>query len=110
MIPGEKVPTGIDRLNGIVQKLTQHGRAPTVEAKLAKLKEALEIPTLQDLWISIALMDNPTYAGVVATCKRYDKAMEKVAKNGGEIHFTESTKKVVCSYHKCGKPGHTQAQ
>ena len=110
MLPGEKVSTGIDRLNGIVQKLTQHGRAPTVEAKLAKLKEALEIPTLQDLWISIALMDNPTYAGVVATCKRYDKAMEKVAKNGGEIHFTESTKKVVCSYHKCGKPGHTQAQ
>ena len=55
-------------------------------------------------------MDNPKYAGVVATCKRYDKAIEKVAKNGGEIHCTATTtEKVVCTYPKCGKAVHTQA-
>ena len=42
MLPGEKVSTGIDSLNGIVQNLTQHGRALTIDAKLAKLKEALQ--------------------------------------------------------------------
>ena len=41
--PDEKVCTGIDRLNGIIQKLIQRGNPPTDEAKLAKLKETLEI-------------------------------------------------------------------
>ena len=27
--PDEKVCTGVDRLNGIIQKMTQHGQAPT---------------------------------------------------------------------------------
>jgi hypothetical protein len=53
ILPSEKVSTGIDRLNGIVQKLAQHGRAPTAEAKLAKLKEALEIPKLEQLFGSV---------------------------------------------------------
>ena len=92
----EKVCTAIDRLNGIVQKLARHNRAPTADAKLAKLKEALNIPELKQLWISIALLDNPTFAGVVSTCRKYDKAMERVTKTGGEIHFTASTEKVVC--------------
>ena len=111
MLPEEKVSTGIDRLNGICQKLTQHGYAPTAEAKLAKLKMALNIPPLNTLWISIALMNNPSYADVVQSCKRYDTAMEQIDKSsGGEIHFTASSEKVVCSYPKCGKIGHTEAQ
>ena len=110
MLPGEKVSTGIDRLNGIVQKLTQHGYAPTAEAKLAKLKSSLQIPALNTLWISIALMNNPSYADVVQTCKRYDTAMDQMDNLRGEIHLTSSTEKVVCSYPKCGKTGHTQAQ
>ena len=40
--PDKKVCTGIDRLNGIIQKLTQLGQSPTDASKLAKLKEALE--------------------------------------------------------------------
>jgi hypothetical protein len=108
ILPGEKVTKGIDRLNGIVQKLSQHGRGPTIDSKLAKLKEALEIPELKTLWVNIAL-----FAEVVATCKRYDKAMEKVSKMESsklEINFTSTTEKVVCSYPKCGKTGHTQTQ
>ena len=37
--PGEKVCIGIDRLNGIVQKITQLGQPPTDASKLAKLKK-----------------------------------------------------------------------
>ena len=33
--------TGIDHLNGIIQKHIQRGNLPTDEVKLAKLKEAL---------------------------------------------------------------------
>jgi hypothetical protein len=43
MIPGEKVEKGVDRFNGIVQKLNRHNRGPTVDAKKANLREALEI-------------------------------------------------------------------
>ena len=107
--PDEKVCTGIDRLNGIIQKMTQHGQAPTDAAKLAKLKEALEIPSLNQLWLTISLKDNPSYADIVSTCKRYDKAMEQQRINlvVGEAHTV--SEKVVCSYPRCGKPGHTAA-
>ena len=102
--------TGIDRLNGIVRKMTQHGQPPTVEARLAKLKEALEIPSLNQLWLTIFLRANPTYDEIVGTCKRYDKAMEQQRLNVvGEAHLNTDTGKVVCSYPKCGKSGHTQA-
>ena len=96
--------TGIDRLNGIIQKLIQRGNPPTDEAKLAKLKEALEIHSLNQLWLTISLRNNPTYAEIVATCKRYDKAMEQQQINSviGEAH-TVSEKVVVCSYPKCRK-------
>ena len=43
----------------------------TDEAKLVNLKEALEIHTLNQLH------PNPTYAEIVATCKRYDQSMEQ---------------------------------
>jgi hypothetical protein len=36
ILPDEKVCTGIDRLNGIVQKLIQHGQPPTEATKLSK--------------------------------------------------------------------------
>jgi hypothetical protein len=53
MIPGEKVEKGVDRFNGIVQKLNRHDRGPTVDAKKVKLREALEIPGLESLWVAI---------------------------------------------------------
>ena len=61
ILPDEKVCSGIDRLNGILQKMTQHGQPPTTEARLAKLKEALEIPLPNQLWLTISLCANPTY-------------------------------------------------
>ena len=86
--PDEKVSTGIDRLNEIIQKMTQHGQAPTDAAKLAKLKEALEIPSLNQLWLTTLLKDSPSYAERVSTCKRYDKAMKQQRINliDGEVH------------------------
>ena len=68
--------TGIDCLNGIIKKLAQLGNPPTDEAKFAKLKEGLEIPTLTQL-LTTSLRPNPTYAQRVDTCERYDKAMEQ---------------------------------
>ena len=53
---------------------------------------------------------DPTYAEIVTTCKRYDKAMEQQRVNFvvGEAHRV-SEKAVVCSYPKCGKKGHSAA-
>ena len=53
----------------------------------------------------------PTYATIVATCKRYDKALEQQRMNPviGEAH-TVSEKVVVLSYPKCGEKGHTATQ
>ena len=100
---------GIDRLNGLIQKLTQLGQPPSAESKLAKLKESLEIPTLKELWVNISLKGDLTYDDICTTCKRYDKAMDiqkKFVTN--EVHMNTS-EKVVCSYSKCGKVGHTAA-
>ena len=112
ILPEEKVCTGIDRLNGIVQKLDQHGQPPTAAAKLSKLKEALQIPTLEQLWLTISLQENPTYNEIVAMCKRYDKVEEKQKskETADQVHLNTETDQVVCSYPKCGKSGHTQAQ
>ena len=63
--PDEKICAGIDRLNGIIQKLIQRGNLPTDEAKLAKFKKALEIPLLNQLWLTTSLRPNPTYAEIV---------------------------------------------
>ena len=49
LLPGEKVGIEIDRFNGIIQKMTQHGQPPTPEARLSKLTETLEIPPLNQL-------------------------------------------------------------
>jgi hypothetical protein len=74
MIPGEKVEKGVDRFNGIVQKLNRHNRGPTADAKKEKLREALEIPALESLWVAISMLDNPSFETIVATsCRRYDK-------------------------------------
>ena len=102
--PDQKVCTGI------IQKLTQLGQSPTDASKLAKLKEALEIPSLNQLWLTISLKADPTYAEIVTTCKRYDKAVEQQHVNFdvGEAH-TVSEKTVVCSYPKSGKKGHSAA-
>ena len=112
ILPDEKVCTGIDRLNGIVQKLIQHGQPPTEATKLSKLKEALQIPTLEQLWLTISLQPDPTYDEIVGMCKRYDKVKEKQKSKDSteQVHMNTETAKVVCSHNKCGKTGHTQAQ
>jgi hypothetical protein len=75
--PTETSSAGIDRLNGIIQKLRQHGQEPTDASKLSKLKEALEIPSLEQLWMTIAMLENPSYEAITSTCKRYDKAISQ---------------------------------
>ena len=70
ILPDEKVCTGIDRLKGIVQKMIQHGQPSTAKARLAKVKEALEIPSLNQVWLTISLRANPTYDVVVGACKK----------------------------------------
>ena len=61
ILPDEKVCSGIIRLNEIMQKSTEHGQPSTAEARLVKLKEAPEIPSLNQLWLTISLRANPTY-------------------------------------------------
>lgn len=114
MEPGEKVCTGIDRLNGIIQKLTQHNQPPTAEAKLSKLEDALNIPSLSELWLSVALKDNVTFDSLVLSCRKYDKAVEKVLKRNGEpaVLWTgeKKSEEIVCSYPACGKTGHSSKE
>ena len=105
--------TGIDSLNGIVQILTQHNQPPpTDKAKLSKLKTALEkVPSLNQLWLTVSLSANMTYDEVVATSKRYDKAMDlqRATTSGEQVHYntvTNPADRVVCSNPKCGKAGH----
>ena len=59
------------------------------------------------IWLTISLA---TYAEIVTTCKRYDKAMEqqRVSFVVGEAR-TVSEKPVMCSYPKCGEKGHSAA-
>jgi hypothetical protein len=111
MIPQEKVCSGIDRLNGIVQKMRELNQPPTDASTLAVLRNALQIPSLKSLWLAIALNPNPTYAELTAVCKRYDVAMKDELE---EANFTTpdrskkrgrlETDAADCSF--CGKPGH----
>jgi ribosomal protein S14 len=113
MIPQEKVCSGIDRLNTIVQKMTELNQPPTDASKLAILRNALQIPSLKSLWLAIALNPNPTYAELTSVCKRYDVATKNEALLD-EAHFVtpeKGTKRkhmdkdtTDCSF--CGKPGH----
>ena len=102
--------TGINRLNGIIQKLIQRGNPPTDEAKSTKLKEALDIPSSNQLWLTISLRSNLTCAEIVPTSKRYDKATEQQRVNSviGEADPV-SEEVIVCSYCKSRKEGYTGA-
>ena len=107
------VTTGIDILNGITLKLRQHNLAPSSEAKLAKLIEALNVPELEALWMNISMLAEPSWDLVVNACKKYDKAKKKLREKHSEsspaVHFTEATAdKAVCPY--CEKAGHTREQ
>lgn len=62
VLSGEKVSNDVDKLNGSVQKIGSTSPWSTSEAKLAKWKEELETPELKQLWISIALLDDSTFA------------------------------------------------
>jgi hypothetical protein len=107
---GEKVCSGVDRLNGIVQKLTNLGQPPTAETKLTKLKKAIHIPSLRDLWLNIAMVEQPDYATISKKCKSYDHALIEESDAKQEVNFskivTEKDKKKdqPCSY--CDKKGH----
>jgi hypothetical protein len=108
VLPEEKlVYTAVDRLNGIIQQLDQHGQPPSDEAKLSKLQEAIRISRLEKLWVAVALQANLTYDQLCQTCKRFDKANED-ATSTEEVFFTrDEDKKTVCSY--CDKIGHSAA-
>jgi hypothetical protein len=107
---GEKVCSGVDRLNGIVQKLTNLGQPPTAETKLTKLKKAIHIPSLRDLWLNIAMVEQPDYATISKKCKSYDHALNEEADAKQEVNFSKTVsdpdkkKDQICSY--CDKKGH----
>ena len=111
--PGEKVSVGVDRLNGIIQKLIKLGQPQTEASKLAKIKAALQIEELHDLWMSVAMMPKATttFDSVKEACEEYDEAMTQLKKLKGdkseEINFTASKEPVVCSF--CRKKGHVAA-
>jgi hypothetical protein len=110
MIPQEKVCSGIDRLNGIVQKMRELNQPPTDASTLAVLRNALQIPSLKSLWMAIALNPNPTYAELTSVCKRYDVAMKAELEEANFVTPDRNKKRdretdaAVCSF--CGKPGH----
>ena len=68
IVVGDKdVTSQIYTLDGIVQQLEHHNNVgPTVEAKAQKLKSALNIVKLKDLWLSVSMLDNPTYEQIYA--------------------------------------------
>jgi hypothetical protein len=113
MIPQEKVCSGIDRLNTIVQKMTELNQPPSDASTLAVLRNALQIPSLKSLWLAIALNPNPTYVELMAVCKRYDVATRNealldevnfVTPDKGKKRDRSETDAADCSF--CGKPGH----
>ena len=115
LLPGEKVCSGVDRLNGIIQQLDKLGQPQTAEAKLAKLKKAIQIPSLKLLWVSVTMLPDATYQSIAKTCKNYDLAMVAEKKMSGgvpEAHMsrdgdrdTEKPRKVPYCSH-CHRKGH----
>ena len=112
--PNEKVSVGVDRLNGIIQKLVQLGQGPTPASKLAKIKAAIQTEELKELFLSVAMLPKATttFETIKDACEEFESAKEKLKKklvtaDGEELHFTKekSTKKVVCSH--CKKIGHS---
>lgn len=108
----EKVSVGVDRLNGIIQKLTKLGQPPTDASKLAKIKASIQIEELHDLWVSVALLPtaHTTFDSVKEACERYDEAklqleLIKGSSSAGEINLVND---VQCSF--CDKKGHTLAE
>ena len=82
------------------------------EAKLTKLLEAMKkVQSLEQLWLTISLSENNTFDSVFAACERWDSSMKSLGKEKIEVHYNdgseEKPKKIVCSYPKCGKTGHT---
>ena len=97
--PGEKVCTGIDWLNGIIQK---------IRLTVNRLHKKLEAQSSKQPWdpFTLSALANNIVEDqldeIVATCKRYDKAMEQQRLNlGSDMHMTSGAEKVVCSYPKC---------
>ena len=111
----EKVAIGIDRLNGIIQKLTKLGQPPTEESKLAKIKKSIHTPELKELWLAIAMLPKATttYQIVKDACEEFDEAKRQleefeIDKQGEQVNMLGpqgGVENVKCSF--CMKKGHT---
>ena len=113
--PLKPTSASVDRLQGICTKLSQHERPVVAEAKLTKLMEAMkQVQSLEQLWLTISMAENKTFASVSAACKRWDSSKKSLEKDKIEVHYNDGSEEkpleIVCSYPKCGKTGHTQAQ
>jgi hypothetical protein len=119
---GEKVYSGVDRLNGIIQKLTELNAPPTEAANLSKLRDAINLDRLEVLWMTVSMLPNLTYAELCATCKRYDIAEKKKAERQTreEVNMitpeknkrkrVDANKDALDDCSHCGKPGHPASQ
>ena len=116
---GEKVYSGVDRLNGIIQKLTELNAPPTEAANLSKLRDAINLDRLEVLWVTVSMLPNLTFAELSATCKRYDvaekKKSERQTREEVNMITPEKNKRKRGDANKdaldddcshCGKPGH----
>jgi hypothetical protein len=115
LMSGEKAFSGVDRLNGIIQKLSELNAPPTEAANLSKLRDAINVDRLEVLWITVSMMPNLTYAELCATIKRYDIAEKKKDERKiGEVNMVtpdkrkrgEADKDALDDCSHCGKPGH----
>ena len=83
-----------------------HRDRPT-EWNRAEINPALEkVPSLNQLWLTVSLSAYMTYDEVVATCRRYDNAMDlqRSITSGEQVHYntvTNPADRVVCFYPKC---------
>ena len=110
ILQGELVCTAIDRLNGIVQKMTELGEPPTDVSKKTKLQTALETrKDLEQLYTNIYLKGDISFNEMITICRRFDQAKGLPQESSApEVHWNSSDQEVTCSYSKCGKRGHTQ--
>jgi hypothetical protein len=118
LMSGEKVYSGVDRLNGIIQKLTELNAPPTEAANLSKLRDAINLDRLEVLWVTVSMLPNLTYAELCATIKRYDVAEKKkserhtreeanmITPEKGKRKRGDANKDALDDCSHCGKPGH----
>ena len=70
---GEKPSEAVNRLKGILLKLKDLNQEVRQESQTAKLKQALHVKELQQLWL---MQGDLTFEQIATTCKRYDEAIK----------------------------------